>query len=74
MLGRILNLQYIQTNLDVLAETLKLSTINNIGYYESGKNDAKGNPAGDPKVPTHTSDGKKRKLRTLATKICNKDY
>ena len=36
-------------------------TINKAGYYETEKNDANGDPASDPKVATHTSDGKKRK-------------
>ena len=49
-------------NSDVLAKTLKLLTINDAGYYESDKNDAKGNPASDPKLATLTSDGKKRKV------------
>ena len=49
-------------NLDALSETLKGLTINNVEYYESDKNDAKGDPSRDPKEDTHTSDGKKRKV------------
>ena len=49
-------------NLDALAETLKLLTINDAGYYNSDANDAEGDPTSDPKSDTHTSDGKKRKV------------
>ena len=52
-------------NLDVLSKTLKGLKINDAGYYESessNKNDAKEDPASDPKVATHTSDGKKIKV------------
>ena len=49
-------------NSDALAETLKVLTINDTGYYNSDKNDAAGDPAKDPKVATHTSDKKKRKV------------
>ena len=52
-------------NSDALAETLKGLTINDAGFYESdsaNKNDAKGDPASNPKVATHTSKGKKRKV------------
>ena len=49
-------------NSDALTETFKGLTINKAGYYETGKNDAKGDPASDPKVATHTSDGKKIKV------------
>ena len=48
-------------SLDALAETLKGLTINDTGYYNSDKNDAEGDPSSNPKVATHTSDGKKRK-------------
>ena len=51
--------------LDTMVETLKGLTINNAEYYESDSanaNDAKGNPASDPKIATHTSDGKKIKV------------
>ena len=61
-------------SLEALAETLKLLTINDDGYYESDGNDTKGNPASDLKVATQNSSRKKRKLRTLATKILNKNY
>ena len=47
-------------NSDALAETLKGLTINDTGYYESDKNDTKGDPASNPKVATHTSDRKKK--------------
>ena len=46
----------------MLAETLKWLTINDSGYYESDKNDAKGNTESDPKTVTHTRDDKKRKV------------
>ena len=49
-------------SLDELANALKYLTINDAEYYESDKNDATGDPASDQKVPTHTSDGKKRKF------------
>ena len=64
-------------NADALAETLKGLTINDAGYYESdsaNENYAKGYPASNPKVATHTSNGGKENLRTLATSICNKTY
>ena len=50
---------------DARAETLKWLTINDVGYYESDSvngNGAKDNPASNPKVYTHTTDGKKRKV------------
>ena len=34
-------------------------TINNAGYYNSDKNDVKGDPANDPNVATHTSERNK---------------
>ena len=49
-------------NSDVLAETPKVLTINDAGYYYSEKNVAKGNPASDSKVATHNSDGNKGKV------------
>ena len=52
-------------NSDVLVETLKGLTIKNSVYYESdsaNKNDAKSDPASEPKVATHTSDEKKIKV------------
>ena len=49
-------------NLDALAETLKGLTSNDAAYYNSDKNDAEGDTASDPKVATHTSDVKKRKV------------
>ena len=45
-------------NSDELAETLKDLTINDTGYYNSDENDAEGNPKSNPKLATHTSDGK----------------
>ena len=48
--------------MDTLAETLKVLTINDAGYYNSGKNYAEGDPASNPKVATHTSDGNKIKV------------
>ena len=47
---------------DDLAKTLKGLTINDAGYYNSDKNDSEGDPASNPKVDTHTSDGMKRKV------------
>ena len=49
-------------NSDMLEEILKVLTINDAGYYNSDKNDSEGDPTSDPKVATHTSDGKKRKV------------
>ena len=60
-----------RNKLDALAETLKGLTINDSGYHESDS-DEKGDPAGDPKVATHTSDKKKEKWRTIVTDICKK--
>ena len=50
------------SNLDTLAEMLKGLIINYTGYYNSYKNDADGNISSNPKIATHTSDGKKRKV------------
>ena len=50
---------------DALEATLKGLTINDDEYYESDSanaNDAKGNPASDPKIATHISGRKKRKV------------
>ena len=50
---------------DALVETLKWLAINEAGYYESdlvNSNDAKFDPASDPKISTCTSDGKKIKV------------
>ena len=49
-------------NSNAQEEMLKGLKINDIGYYESDENDARVDPARDQKVPTHTSDGKKRKV------------
>ena len=54
-----------QSKSDELAEKLKGLTINDAGYYESesvNTNYAKGDPASNMKVATHTSDRKKRKV------------
>ena len=48
-----------------LEEMLKGLTINDSEYYESDSanaSDAKVNPASYPKIASHTSDGKKRKV------------
>ena len=34
---------------------MRVSTINEDGYYNSDKNDAEGDPKSDPKVVTHTT-------------------
>ena len=50
---------------DALTETLNNLTINDAGYYESDTANAnydKDNLVSNPKVATHTSDGKKRKV------------
>ena len=52
-------------NSDALAETLKGLTINDDGYYNSDENDAEGDPKSNPKLATHTSDGKKRKVTDI---------
>ena len=47
---------------DALSEMFKKLTINDAGYYASDStnaNDAKGDPTSDPKIVTHSSDGKK---------------
>ena len=49
--------------LDEPAETSNESKTNDAGYYVSDSaymNDAKGDPASDPKTVTHTSDGKEK--------------
>ena len=54
-----------RNELDALAETLRGLKINNNGNYESDSvngNDAKGDPASDLRVATHTSDDKKKKV------------
>ena len=54
-----------QDKSNAIAEPLKGLTTNDAGYYESdpvNANDAKGDPASDPKISTYTSDGKKRKF------------
>ena len=51
--------------MDALAERLKELTINDAVYYESESekaNDTRGDPASDPKMVTHTSYRKKRKV------------
>ena len=61
-------------SLDVLAETINgfneltiQSTINDSAYYDSEEDDAKRDPNRYPKVDTHTSDGKKRKVTDTDT-------
>ena len=57
--------------LDELTETLRGFTINDVGYYESDSanaNDAKGDPASNPRVATHNTDGKKRKVTDTSNK------
>ena len=54
-------------NYDVLAETLKDLTINDARYYNSEEYDAENDPNSNPKVATHTSDGKKRKVTDTYT-------
>ena len=60
-----------QNTSDMLAETPKVltidSTINNSAYYNSDEDDAEGDPKIDPKVATHTSDGKKIKVADTET-------
>ena len=54
---------------DALAEIIIGSTINNAEYnelYSAKKKDAKGHPAIDPKVATHTSNRKKREVREIS--------
>ena len=43
------------------------STINDYEYYNSEEDDAESNPNSDPKVATHTSDGKKGKVADIDT-------
>ena len=53
---------------DELADKLKDLTINDAQYYVSNSataNDAKGDPASDPKTVTHTSDGKGKVMDTI---------
>ena len=47
---------------------IKGLTIDDSGYYNSEKNSAEGDPASNPKVYTHTSDGKKRKVTDTSNK------
>ena len=57
--------------LDILEETIKGLTldltINDSVYYNSDKDDAEIDPKRDPKVATHTSDGKKIKVTDTDT-------
>ena len=54
-----------QITSDILAETLKVltlnSTINDSAYYNSGEDDSGSYPKSDPLLDTDTSNGKKRK-------------
>ena len=61
---------------DELADTLKYLTINDAEYYVANsatKNDAKGDPASNPKTVTHTSDRKGKVMDTI-NGIINKKY
>ena len=60
---------------DKLEEMLKDFTINNAEYYVSGSantNDAKGDPASNPKTVNHTSDRNKRKVTDTSNGILQK--
>ena len=62
---------------DALIETLKGLTINNSVYYESESvnvDDSKGDPASDPKVATHTTDGNKRKVTDTSNGDLQQNY
>ena len=67
----------------ILPETIKLfkgltldSTINDSTYYHLEEDDAESDPNSDPKVATHTSDGKKNKslILTPLTEILHTNY
>ena len=60
-----------QNNSDMLAEMLKGFTIKNARCYNSDEHDAECDPVSDPKVATHTSDGKKRKVADTDTSNVN---
>ena len=68
-----------RNNSDMLAEMLKVltldSTIDTSAYYNSDEDDAEGDPKSDPLVATHTSEGKKEKslILTLPTEIFHKN-
>ena len=49
-------------------------TINDSAYYNSDGSDAEGNPKIDPKVDTHTSDGKKIKVTDTNTTNRNSQH
>ena len=57
--------------MDALAEALKGltvdSTLNDFAYYNSDKNDTRGDPKSDPLIATHTSDRKKRNVTDADT-------
>ena len=61
-------------NSDVLAETLKVLTVNNVGYYNSDENYAGGDPERDPKVAIHTSDGNKIKVTDTSNGNLQQNY
>ena len=59
---------------DILAETIKGfkvltidSTINDSEYYHSEEDDEESDPNSDPKVDTHSSDGKKIRVTDIDT-------
>ena len=63
-----------RNKLDAQVETLKGSTINDSGYYESesvNANDGKGDPESNPKVATHASDSVKRKVTGTSNRYFN---
>ena len=53
---------------------IKGLTIDDSGYYNSEKNSAEGDPASNPKVYTHTSDGKKRKVTDTSNRNLQQNY
>ena len=61
-------------NLVALVETWKGLKINDARYYESDKNDAKGDPARYLKVATHTSDEKRIKVIDTSNGILQQNY
>ena len=70
-----------QISYGILAETLKgfkgltlQSTINNFVYYNSEEDDVESNPNRDPKVATHVSDRKKRKVTDTDTNNVNSPH
>ena len=63
-----------QISSGILEETIKgfngltiQSTINNSTYYNSEEDETESDPNSDPRVATHTSDGKKIKVTDIDT-------